>query len=123
MVGNYGHCLRMGYSPEEYADQWVEDLYHDCTEYALLSFKSDHKDLPKGFGETLEISDELEDDLKECYYDACREAYNRYDAQLEALIDNFDYDFDDYEINEAEEKVSNAIKMELARQLEERETK
>ena len=119
MIRNLALYIEDNTGADEFASGCVGDLYDDVSEYALRDFYDKHNNLSDDIMDKLRIPDSLENELREIYYEACVEMYERYESQLASIIVDFDCNFGSYETDEAETEISNMIVEALTKQLKE----
>ena len=100
MMRNYGICLKEGYSADEYASAWADDLYSQLYESSFEMFWFNHLDAPEKYEGEIHIPDKLESKLRDMCFEAYKEAYTRYEAELETVILDFEGDFHEYEVDD-----------------------
>ena len=118
MMRNYGICVKDGYNADEYAGAWGDDLYSQLYDSAIECFWTNHLDAPTKYEDELHVPDKLEEKLRDMCYTAYREAYTRYEAELETVILDFEGDFEEYEVDDTARDVIEEITGSLFEQLE-----
>ena len=118
MMRDYGICLKEGYSADEYASAWADDLYAQLYDSSIEMLWSNHLDAPEKYADELYVPDKLESELRDMCFDAYKEAYTRYEAELETLITDFEGNFHEYEVDDTVRDVVEGITGELFEQLE-----
>ena len=117
MLRNYGYCVEKGYNADDYADAWARDLYNELLESAAESFWSDNLDVSDEFGHDIGVSEAAEAECLELCHDAYKEAYERYEAERETLLMEFDGDFEEHEVDDVLADVFNIITGNMGNQL------
>lgn len=119
MMRNYGICVKEGYNADQYADSWGDDLYSQVYDSAIESFWFNHLDVPEKYEDELHVPDKLEEKLRNMCYEAYREAYVRYEAEVETALLEVEGNFEEYEVDDTARDVLEEITGALFEQLEE----
>ena len=118
MMRHYGYCVHNGYSADDYAGSWADDLYNQVLESAYECFWGNHQDAPEHYEGEIEIPEALEAELREHCYDAYKECYERYEAELETAIEEFNGNFEEYEVDDATWEVMEGLTGSMSDQLD-----
>ena len=118
MMRNYGYCVHNGYSSDDYAGSWADDLYNQLLESAYEAFWGNHQDVPEKYETEIEIPEALESALREQCYDAYQECYERYESELEDALSELDANFEEYEVDDASWEVIEGLTGSMVDQLE-----
>lgn len=118
MMRDYGICLKEGYSADEYASAWSDDLYSQLYDSSIELLWSNHLDAPEKYADELHVPDKLESELRSMCYDAYKEAFERYEAEVETALLEVDGNFHEYEVDDTVRDVVEEISGELFGQLE-----
>ena len=118
MMRNYGICIKDGYNADQYADAWGDDLYSQVYDSAIEHFWFNHLDAPEKYADELNVPDKLEEKLRNMCYDAYRESYTRYEAEVETALLDVDGNFEEYEVDDTVRDVLEEITGSLFEQLE-----
>ena len=111
-----GYCVTMGYSADDYATEHFEGFYDELLKLAKSEFLNRHDNIPENIKDNLEVPDSLEEKLKELYYSSIVDAYDRYEAELGSMMDEFQENFLEHELDEAENEAMDAIQAEFVKQ-------
>ena len=118
MMRDYGYCVRNGYTSDDYAGTWADETYNQVFESLVECFWGNHMDAPEHYETEIEIPSVLEAELREMFFDAYRECYERYEAELETAIEEFNGNFEEWEIDDTTHDVMERLAGEYGDQLE-----
>ena len=117
MLRDYEYCVSGGYTAEDYAGTWGDDLFNELFSSAVECFWSDHLDVSEEYDGKLELSEAAESTCRELCYDAYKEAYERYEVERETLLTEFSGNFEDYEVDDVVTDIFNIVTGNMSDQL------
>lgn len=119
ILRDYKSCVEQGYTAEQYADFWAEDLFNQVFESAIECFWGEHMDLDPSYEEKIELSTEAYNECIETSYEAYRCTYLRYqDNQKDPDLKEPENVFEDWEIDDAVRDLLDIILSDYNEQLE-----